>query len=66
MSAKMRFSMESILCGQVDNGGVTGRKRPHESCNKGEYVGSINKCKESKSEVLRVRKTFIQISKYLI
>ncbi|VDK69162.1 unnamed protein product [Litomosoides sigmodontis] len=49
----MRFSMESILCGQIDNGGATGRKRPHESCNKGEYVGSINKCKESKSEVLR-------------
>lgn len=50
----MRFSMESILCGQVDNSGTTGRKRPHESCNKDACVGTTNKCKESSNEVLRV------------
>lgn len=59
MSAKMRFSMESILCGQVDNNGATGRKRPHESCDKDACVDNTNKCKESSSEVLRVSKTFI-------
>ncbi|KAL3994418.1 Fork head domain family protein [Acanthocheilonema viteae] len=49
----MRFSMESILCGQMDNNGATGRKRPHESCSNDACVGSTNKCKESNSEVLR-------------
>ncbi|EFO27937.2 winged helix transcription factor [Loa loa] len=53
MSGKMRFSMESILCGQMDNNGAKGRKRPHESCNKDTCVGKTNKCKESNSEVLR-------------
>ncbi|CAG9538837.1 unnamed protein product [Cercopithifilaria johnstoni] len=53
MSAKMRFSMESILCGQIDNNGATGRKRPHENCNKDACVSSTNKCKELNSEILR-------------
>ncbi|KAK6103703.1 Fork head domain family protein [Brugia pahangi] len=52
MSANMRFSMESILCGQIKNNSARGRKRSHESCNKDAY-GNRNKCKESSSEVLR-------------
>uniref|UniRef100_A8Q3U5 Uncharacterized protein n=1 Tax=Brugia malayi TaxID=6279 RepID=A8Q3U5_BRUMA len=48
----MRFSMESILCGQIKNNSAKGRKRSHESCNKDAF-GNRNKCKESSSEVLR-------------
>uniref|UniRef100_A0A0R3RJ71 Fork-head domain-containing protein n=1 Tax=Elaeophora elaphi TaxID=1147741 RepID=A0A0R3RJ71_9BILA len=55
MSAKMRFSMESILCGQVDNNGSTGRKRPRENSNRDAcvLVSSKDKCSESSNDVLR-------------
>ncbi|VDO37075.1 unnamed protein product [Onchocerca flexuosa] len=53
MSAKMRFSMEAILCDQVENKRITRRKRLHESCDNVACVSNTNKCNESNSELLR-------------
>ncbi|KAM3719439.1 Forkhead box protein [Dirofilaria immitis] len=53
MSAKMRFSMEAILCGQVENDDTIRRKSPNESCNSNACVSNTNKCKQSNSKVLR-------------
>ncbi|VDK84876.1 unnamed protein product [Onchocerca ochengi] len=53
MSAKMRFSMEAILCDQVENKRTTRRKRLHESCENDACVSNTNKCTESNNELLR-------------
>ncbi|MCP9261672.1 Fork head domain-containing protein FD3 [Dirofilaria immitis] len=49
----MRFSMEAILCGQVENDDTIRRKSPNESCNSNACVSNTNKCKQSNSKVLR-------------